>query len=188
MTWRVTVLPLRPAVRVTRPPALPVGAKMAVDEGPAGMVATLPRSTPQPTLMAFPFSVALYVTVGVVWPAETVIVCIALGSTSSPWVLMPPVLPEVVSEMPPVPVAPLCFPPVPLLPLCVPVPLAVLVCSPPVPPVEVLAVPPVALPPPPQAAIPTATASERKSAEPKRAFEEAIREMYRATALRRKGR
>ena len=48
-----------------------------------------------------------------VWPAATVIVWRAFGSTSSPCVLLPPVLPEVLNEMPPVPVAPLCVPPVP---------------------------------------------------------------------------
>ncbi len=106
-----------------------------------------------------------------VCPAVTVIVFRALGSTSSPCVLIPPVLPEVANEMPPVPEAPLCLPPVPLplvLPWPAPVPLALLVWVPPAPPVNMWVLP-VSFPPPPQAAIPAAKVSERKSAEPKRA-------------------
>ncbi len=59
MIWRVTLMPLRPAVRVTRPPAVPVGETTVLDEGPATTLATLPRSTPQPTLIGLPFNVAV---------------------------------------------------------------------------------------------------------------------------------
>src|SRR6185437_7782064 len=154
MTWRVTVMPLRPAVMVTRPPALPVGAKTAVEDGPAPMPATLPRSTPQPAPTGLPFSVAVYFTVGIVWPAATVIVFRPLGSTSKPAVLAPvPVAP--LNEMPPVPAVLLGAPPVPAV-LPAPAPPPVLPCEAPVPAALL-----------PQAPVPAARASESRSAVPR---------------------
>jgi hypothetical protein len=174
ITWRCTVLPLRPAVMVTRPPALPVGANKALFDGPAGMVATLPRSTPQPTATGWPFRVASYFTVGVVWPAVTVMVWSAVGSTSKPWTTAPP-LPELVVNVTSPPVPPLCEAPLP----------ALLLCDAPVPPVPVVKpcvlLPLVLLPLLPQAAEPAATVRERKRAEPRFLYGMAIVEMYRAT-------
>ena len=50
----------------TRPAVVPVGLSTPCGEGPAPMVAMLPRSTFQPAPMGLPSRVAAYETVGVV--------------------------------------------------------------------------------------------------------------------------
>jgi hypothetical protein len=58
-TGRWTVVPLREAMTLTRPPAVPVGAKVAPVPWPGVMVAALPRSTLQVTVAGAPPKVAV---------------------------------------------------------------------------------------------------------------------------------
>src|SRR5580658_3474254 len=67
---------------LTRPPVVPVGASVPVGAGPALIDARSPRSTVHAAPTGLGPSVAWNGTVGVVWPAVTVIVCSVLGSTS----------------------------------------------------------------------------------------------------------
>ncbi len=58
----------------TRPPVDPVGVSTPSAEGPAAIIARSPRSTVHAAWIGAPARVALYVMLGIVWPAVTVIV------------------------------------------------------------------------------------------------------------------
>ena len=125
---------------VTRPPVVPEGVKTALLAEAAGMVPTLPLSRPQPTLMGRPARVAVYFTVGMLWPAGTVMVWSVAGWTSRTEV-EPPSLPPAPVEptkerllppLPPVLAPPLAAPPVPAPPVppCVEPPVVTLLVPP----------------------------------------------------------